>query len=79
VSDTTKGIKVVYGPNEFECSSGSAKNVAELRAQAEAILCIPPGAEVRLDGVAVPSEKEKTTKVAGAKEVVFVKESGSKS
>jgi len=72
-------IKVAYGPNELEITSGTADNVAELRTQVEAVLNIPPGATVTIDGVEVAKTAEKTTAIpAKAEEVTFTKETGSK-
>jgi len=72
-------IRVSYGPNELEITSGTASNVAELRAQVEAVLNVPAGAKVSIDGVEISAEAEKLTPIPEkAKEISFTKESGSK-
>ena len=81
-------IKVYYGPNELEISSGTAKNVADLRSQVEEVLNIPAGATVKITEeddngnikeTTVDKSAEKETKIPEtAKEVSFTKETGSK-
>ena len=76
---TEPKIKVSYGPNELEISSGTATSVAALRVQVEELLNIPSGAKVTIDGKAVEPSEEKTTKIPkDAKEVTFIKETGNK-
>lgn len=75
-----KTLQVVYGPNELEIKSGTAKNVGELRDQVKQVLALPDDAIVKIDDTEVPKGEEKTTVIPeSAKEVTFVKKSGSKS
>jgi hypothetical protein len=72
-------IRVTYGPNELNVSSGTAANVAELRQQVAAVFNIPESAMAEIDGLKIKKAAELATPITPAtKEVNFVKESGSK-
>ena len=72
-------IRVTYGPNELQVSSGTASNVAELRNQVASVFNIPESAMAEIDGLKIEKAAEAATLITPeTKEVNFVKESGSK-